>query len=148
LTQDNIRSFNIRRFGIKQYDDSKRTVGGLSTQLNLAEDVSIHKQVLEFLTSGTQYKWDVENHLVTVETLLEHNVIRPVHEDINTLVLPKEIYPEYEYVQLSPDNIKTLKDEYKRFINEDEYVTQALLGQCKCSGVHKEVVDNNVDINK
>ena len=85
--------------------------------------------------------------LVTVETLMLHKVIRRVLEHINVMVLPKEIYPEYEYVQLSPENIRTLELEYKRFMNEDEYVTQASEA-CKCAGVHKEEVDNNVDNNK
>ena len=65
LTPENFRSLHIQLFGSTEYDDTTTRVGGLSNLLNLAENVSIHRQVLQFLTLDTEYEWDVENNLVT-----------------------------------------------------------------------------------
>jgi hypothetical protein len=76
LTDDNIRHMEISRYGVTGYDELTKQVGGLSKQLDLVANVSIHNQVLKFLTRESGYEWDVDNHLVTVDTLIQHKVIR------------------------------------------------------------------------
>jgi hypothetical protein len=56
------------------------------------------------------------------------------------MVLPKEFYPEYEYVQLSPENIRRLELENQRAVNAEDYVTYATSEECQCVGAQKEQV--------
>lgn len=98
-------------------------------QLDRVANTSIHKQVLVFLTAG-KYKWDVDDAIVTVKDLLLEGVIRQVREHMHVYVLSKEVYPEYEYVQLNAANLSRLVQE--RTFYEKQY----RLRRCAAESMH------------
>jgi hypothetical protein len=52
-------------------------------------------------------------------------ILRKTREDITNPVVPKEIYPMYEYVQLRPENLAKLANKnIARTFSEADYVTQ------------------------
>jgi len=103
----NIRDLDLWRYAAQDVESQRSKPGGFLLQLGRDGTTSIHKQVLDFLAAG-KYKWDVDNAAVTVQDLLLADVIRKMHEDMQTLVLPKEVYPAYEYVQLNAANLSAL----------------------------------------
>ena len=123
----NIRHNNLLRFEAPGLD--KTVVGGFVT--DSVSNTSLHKQVLDFLTAGTSYVWDVETPVVTVQELLSSGVLRRATEDMDATVVPKEVYPEFEYEQLQPHILAALPRE--DMLSEEEYVYAAEDSQgCRC----------------
>jgi hypothetical protein len=81
------------------------------------------------LTAG-KYEWNVDNAVISVKQLLLAGVIKKMHEDLQADVLPKEIYPAYEYVNLNAANLSHLLP--KTFFEEKEYVSDTK-NACQCS---------------
>ena len=128
-TTANIRHEDLWRYAAQDVESQRRKPGGFLLELGRDGTTSIHKQVLDFLTAG-KYKWDVDDAVVTVQDLLLAGVITNMHENMQTYVLPKEVYPAYDYVQLNAANLSLLVEE--KTFNEKEYIsdTQNL---CTCS---------------
>jgi hypothetical protein len=130
-TTSNIRHEDLWRYSVRDAESENTQVGGLLRQLDRVSNTSIHKQVLDFLTAG-KYKWVVDDAIVTVEDLLVAGVIRQVREHMHVDVLPKEVYPEYEYVQLNAANLSRMA--HARTFDEKEYVSDASQQNlCVCS---------------
>jgi hypothetical protein len=130
-TQQNIRNIDLWRYSIQDAESENTRVGGFSRQLDRVSNTSIHKQVLDFLTAG-KYKWDVDSTVVTIKDLLLAGVIRQVREHMHATVIPKEVYPEYEYVQLSAAHMASLAEE--RTLDEETYVFSAEASTlCTCN---------------
>jgi hypothetical protein len=127
-TTANIRHEDLWRYTAQEVESERSKPGGFLQQLNRQGTTTIHKQVLDFLTAG-KYQWDVDDAAVTVQELLVAGVIRKMHENMQAYVLPKEVYPAYEYVQLNAANLSLLVQE--RIFDEKDYVTDTN-NQCKC----------------
>jgi hypothetical protein len=127
----NIRDEDLWRYSAQDVESQRSKPGGFLLQLGRDGTTSIHKQVLDFLTAG-KYKWDVDNAAVTVQDLQLAGVIRKMHENMQSLVLPKDVYPAYEYVQLNAANLSVLVQE-KTFL-EREYVSDTK-SLCTCSAL-------------
>ena len=124
----NIRHHDLLRYGTREMELANTKAGGFTRQLERVDNASMHKQVRDFLTGGL-YQWDVDKQLVTVQELLAAEVIRKVQHDMQAPVLPREVYPEYEYVRLTPEHMMVLTQE-KRY-TAAEYVFDTP-GACTC----------------
>jgi hypothetical protein len=125
----NIRHQDLWRYTAQNVESERSKPGGFTQQLLREGTTTIHKQVLDFLTAG-KYEWDVDDAAVNVQDLLLAGVIRKMHEDMQAYVLPKEVYPAYEYVQLNAANLSLLVEE--RTFDEKEYVSDTN-NDCQCN---------------
>lgn len=125
----NYRHHELRRFSAHNIDLSNKR--DIERMLENSDNVNIYQQVLDFLSPGA-YKWTLQSP-TTVKNLMDNNVIRERQEDLRQMVLPTEVYPRYEYVQLREENIATWYSQNvgsKRF-SEDQYV-QDSNPACRC----------------
>jgi hypothetical protein len=128
-TPDNIWNDDIQRYQAHDVEEQRSKPGGFLQQME-STGISVQKLVLDFLTQGTKYNWEIDNAQVTVQDLLLAGVISNVHDDIQAHVLPKDIYPAYEYVNLNTVNITKLV--IQKSMSENEYVLGSA-NKCKCS---------------
>jgi hypothetical protein len=127
-TPDNILHDDIQRYPSHDVEEQRSRPGGFLQQMETT-GISVQKLVLDFLTAG-KYNWEIDNAQVTVQDLLLAGVISNVHENMQAHVLPKDIYPAYEYVNLNIVNITKLVVE--KLMLENEYVFESA-NKCKCS---------------
>jgi hypothetical protein len=76
-----------------------------------------------FLTLVTGCKWDIDDKTVTVQNLLHEKVIELVHNLENDMVLPKEVYPMYEYVQMGVEKLDVLLRRTTEHVTYEQYVS-------------------------
>jgi hypothetical protein len=124
---------DIWRYIPQDIESLRKKSGNFLQQIDGQNALSIHQHVLNFLTAG-KYDWNVDNAEVTVEDLLLTGVIKKMHENLEAFVLPKEVYPSYEYVHLNAGNLSLLLE--KRSFEEQDYVFSTA-NKCKCSDVEK-----------
>jgi hypothetical protein len=108
--------------------------GSFLTMLTDSKNVSIYKQVLDYLTSG-KINWDFENPTITLQTLLDAKVVEDLQKNVLTEVTPNDVFPMYDYVRLRPSEMLSF---YRSFtestFSEDDYLyDNTMSANCKCA---------------
>jgi hypothetical protein len=104
------------------------------TMLTESKNVSIYKQVLDYLTSGN-IDWDFENPTMSLQALLDAKVIEDLQTNVLTEVTPNDVFPMYDYVKLRSSEMLGL---YRSFtesrFSENEYLYDTTMSaNCKCA---------------